>query len=299
LVLPVRGQKSGFLIERGFTLDFLILAMKTNKLCAWTAVCASVLTLTGVLTASADQTAAAARPDKTYTGTVVSVNPNEHTLEVKGLLFSRHFNLGVNCAYALLDNPQGAVAAVRPGEKVEVAYQDAHGVLVADRVQQEPMDFTGVVQSTDPAAHTMTVHSGWETKTFQIPDDCKVALRGGKSGAVGDIQTGNYVTVTYEIPHDAATARQIAQTSETFTGSLTAVDMTDRTVKAKTLFGDKTFHLGDNCAIVVNGKPNGQMTDLKLGDRMALSYDDVNGVNVVNRIGPATTPPETETMSAR
>lgn len=273
--------------------------MKTYKLCAWTAVCASALTLTGVLTAFADQTAAAAKPNKTYTGTVVSVNPKEHTLKVKGFLLSKGFNLGENCAYVLLDNPAGAIGDVRAGQKVKVSYQDAHGVLVADRIRQEPMNFTGTVQSLNPAAHTLTVHSGWETKTFQVPDDCTVLLRGEKSGAVGDIQTGNYVTVTYETPNGKPTARQIAQTSQTFTGSLTAVDMTARTVKAKTLFGSKTFHLGDNCAIVVNGKPNGQMTDLRLGRRMAISYDDVNGVNVANRIGPATLPPETETSSTK
>ena len=114
------------------------------------AVCASVLTLTA-FTSAADQATTVAKPDKTYTGTVISVNPNESTLKVKGLLFSKNFNLGEGCAYALWNKPAGAVTDLRAGEKVEVAYQDASGVLVADRIQQEPMTDQGMVKAIDPA----------------------------------------------------------------------------------------------------------------------------------------------------
>jgi Cu/Ag efflux protein CusF len=274
--------------------------MKTKTLGKWAVVCASVMTLTA-FQSPADPSATAAKPVKNYTGTVVSVNSNERTVKVKGFLLSHRFNLGTSCAYVLLDNPEGAISDVRPGEKVKVAYQDVHGVLVADRLQQEAMDYSGMVKAIDPATHTITLHSTWTDKTFRIPDDCKVVLRGDKTGALANIQTGDHVTVTYEIPKGKATARQIAQTSEVFTGSLAAVDTTDRTVKAKTLLDSKTFHLADNCAIVVNGKPDGRMDDLKLGSRLAFSYDDVNGVNVVNRIGPVNTPSETgtETTSAQ
>lgn len=270
--------------------------MKTNALAKWTVV-GAIWALTA-LPSPADQPTST-KPDKSYTGTVVSVNANDRTLRVKGFLFSKQFNVGANCVVTLLDKPDATLADVRSGQKIQVAYQDSHGVLVADRVQQEPMQFTGTVKAIDPAAHKLTLHSGWEDKTFRLPEDCEVTLRGGKTGALSDIQTGSYVAVTYETPQDQPTARRIAQTSELFTGEVTAVDMDARTVKAKAMFGAKTFHLGDNCAIVVNGKPNGQMTDLKLGERLAFSYDDVNGVNIVNRIGPATAPVESATTAVR
>ena len=130
------------------------------------AVCALALTLTA-LKASADQTATAAKPEKTYTGTVKAVDPNGRTLDVKGFMLSKKFNLGDNCAYALWNKPAGAIGDLRPGEKVTVAYQDAHGVLVADNVKQVPMTREGMVKSIDPAAHTMTVHVGAMDKQFQ------------------------------------------------------------------------------------------------------------------------------------
>jgi Cu/Ag efflux protein CusF len=246
-------------------------------------VCASVLTLTA-LPSAADQATTAAKPDKIYAGTVVSVNPNGRTIEVKGLLFSKNFNLGENCAYVLWNKPAGAIGDLRAGEKVKIAYQDASGVLVADRIKQEPMTDQGMVKAIDPAAHTLTLRSGLMDKTMQIPDNCLVRLNGDKSGSLADVQPGYYVTVTYELPHGKPVAREIKQTGTTFTGELTAVDLGNRTVKAKSLFDTKRFHLADNCAIVINGKANGQLSDLKLGGQMAFSYEDVNGVKIVNRI---------------
>jgi hypothetical protein len=251
------------------------------------AVCASVLTAASVATTSADQATTAPRPEKHYTGTVVSVNPNEHTLDVKGFLFGKKFNLGDDCAYALLDKPAGTVSDVHPGEKVTINYQDASGVFVADRVTQEPMRYEGMVTAIDPDNRAMTVHVRGMDRKFQIPDNCAVVLRNDKPGTLADIQVGNHVTVTYETPNDTLTARQIAQTSAMFSGTLTAIDLGERTVKAKTLFDTKKFNLADNCAIVLNGKPDGQLSDLRPDEQLEFSYDDVNGVNVVNRIAPA------------
>ena len=240
----------------------------------------------------------AAKSDKSYTGTVTSVDPKERTLDVKGtmLLINRRFALGDQCAYILPGRTAGAISDLRPGEKVTVNYQDAHGVLVADRVEQKPMRCSGTVAAIDPAAHTMTLHLRLHDKTFQLPDDCNIVLRDAKAGALADVQPGNHVTITYETPGDQPTAREIAQTSGLFTGELTAVDMADRTVKAKAMFGTMTFHLADNCNIVANGKLGGQLSDLKLGDRLAFSYNDLNGVNIADRIGSAP-PQQIETTS--
>jgi len=265
--------------------------MKTKALRAWAAVGLSVLTATAAYRASADDASAnatAAKPDKTYTGTIVSVNPKENMLDVKGFLFSkRDFNLGNTCTYSIVGQENGAIGDLRPGQKVTVGYQDAHGVLVADRVTQRPMRDEGMVKAIDPAAHKLTLHVGIMDKTFQLPANCDVTLRGGKSGTIADIQPGYHVTVTYEVPNGKPTAREIAQTSATFTGKLTAIDLDQKTMKASTMFATKKFNVGDDCAIVVNGRPDGKLTDLRPGENLAFSYDDVNGVNIVNRIAPA------------
>ena len=172
--------------------------MKTKALRTWAAVGLSVLTATAAYRASADDASAnatAAKPDKTYTGTVVSVDPKEHMLDVKGFLFSnKKFNLGDTCAYTIVGQDTGAIGDLRPGQKVTVGYQDAHGVLVADRVTQQPMRDEGMVKAIDPTTQTLTLHLGVMDKKFQLPADCEVTLRGDKSGTVADIQPGNHVT---------------------------------------------------------------------------------------------------------
>jgi hypothetical protein len=74
-------------------------------------------------------------------------------------------------------------------------------------------------------------------------------------------------------------------------GTLDSINLADRTINSgKRLLGDKKFHLADNCVILVKGKPDGQMSDLRLGQTYELAFDTVDGVNVVNRIAPVKTP---------
>jgi Cu/Ag efflux protein CusF len=260
--------------------------MKTIKSNLWMVIYATVLTTAAVISAPADQLAPTARPEKNYTGMVVSVDLQEHTLNVRGFLFNKKFNLGAACTYTLLYNINGTVSDLRPGEKVAITYQNADGVLVADSVVQQPMRYEGMVQAIDPTAHTLTLHFRGADKTIPIASNCVVVLRDEKSGALTDIQTGDHVTVIYETPDDTPTAWQIAQTSMEFTGTLTAIDLGEKTLKAKAVFTSKKFNVADNCAIVINGKPDGQLSDLQLNDKLVFSYDEINGVNVVNRIAP-------------
>jgi hypothetical protein len=50
----------------------------------------------------------------------------------------------------------------------------------------------------------------------------------------------------------------------------------------------KKFNLADDCPIVVNGKLNGSWSDLRIGDRVSLNYDNEDGVLVANRVSPMT-----------
>jgi Cu/Ag efflux protein CusF len=258
----------------------------------------SLLTAATTIKAYAEDQAATAKQDETYTGTVVSVELKERALAVKGVFRSKTFNLGDNCAFAFVEKGAGTASDLRPGQKVKVSYQDAKGVLVASHVEQQPLRHEGTVKTIDREKHTVTLHHRGMSKTFRMEDNCEVVLRNGKSGSLADIQPGHWVTVTYETPEGGATARQIAQTSATFAGSLTAIDLNDRTVKAKQAFGTKKFNLADNCTIIVNGKMDGKLRDLKPGDNLAFSYDVVNGVNVANRIATTETAPEAVTASS-
>src|SRR6266568_2129153 len=277
--------------------------MKTS-LRTWTVVGAVVLVAVAGLTVLADQatpstpttTATASTTGKNYKGMIVSVDPKEGVLKVRGGLFgSKKFALGENSTFVTLDKNAASIKDLRSGQKVLVVYQDAQGVLAANHVEQIPMRYEGSVKAIDPAKGTMTLQSRAMSREFRIPEGCKVVLRGNKSGELADIKPGHYVTVTYETPTGLPTVRQIAQTSQSFAGTLTALDMAERTVKAKSAFDTKKFNLTDNCAIVVNGKPGAQMRDLKPGDRFVFSFEEVNGVNVVNRIANTDVPETTAT----
>lgn len=272
-----------------------MIVMKTKTLRIGTTVGGLMLLLAGTPKAAADDATAAVLPHKAYTGMVLSVNAKERTLELQGVFLHKKFNLGDNCTYTFVDKNAGAISDLRPGQRLRVAYQESHGVRVADRVTQEPLQSEGTVKVFDPIGRTLTLRVRGMDRTFQIANDCKVMLRGYEPGAFADIQTGNYVTVTYEIPDDKPTARKIAQTSETFTGALTAIDLDAKTVKAKALFDTRKFTLGDNCAIVIGGKLNGQLADLKPNDKLVFSYDEINGVNVASRIAPAGTAQQSDT----
>jgi hypothetical protein len=136
-------------------------------------------------------------------------------------------------------------------------------------------------------------------KTFQIAPDCQIVLFDGKSGVIQDIQPGNYVTVTYETPGDEAVANKIAQTKSTFIGHVVELNPTNRTiVAAKVLdLNSREFRLADNCAIVFNGKTNGQLSDLKVCDKIALTYHNIKGVDVVSYITNAPPPHSIEAKS--
>lgn len=270
--------------------------MKTYSLRKWTTVGLAILT-SAAFTAVADDPAVT-QPQKTkaktYTGMVRSVDAQNRTVTVKKFVGSKRFNLGDACAFTLADKNASSINGVRAGQKVTLTYQDANGVLVADHLVQKPLLHKGTVKAIDAEKHTLTVGG----KTYQIADDCAVVLRDNKAGTLAEVKPGHLVTVLHEDPEGIATARQIAQTSETFTGSLTAIDLSEKTIKAKAAFGSKQFNLANNCTILLGGKP-AEMSSLKPGDKLEFSYDEINGVNVVTRIVPSNEPAKSTAAQAK
>ena len=256
------------------------------------------ITLAGVLLGTtsfnvpADQPAIVVGHEKTYTGQIISIEPKEHTFTVRSWIAKEHFDLGDNCVYAMLGNNNGSMADLRLGEKVTVHYQAVRGVRIVDRIEQQPMRFKGTVVAIDPDNHELILRHRGLDKTMRIDLPCNVILPNNKSGALTDIRLGDHVMATYETPNDLATARQIVQTDAEFTGKLEAVDLSEKTVKAKDTFSTMKFNLADDCTIVINGKTNGKLSELKPDEQLVFEYNSVNGVNVVNRITPV--PPESQ-----
>jgi hypothetical protein len=270
--------------------------MKTNMIRAARTVGLAVLVSACAACAYADDNMAA--NEKTTSGTITALDAKGKVLKVQGVLSTKTFALGDNCALAVDGMTGTSLGEFRPGQKVTVNYRDADGVLVADRVTQDRLFFKGEVSSVDAKDHTLTVRHRGGLKSFVIADNCGVTLGSKSGGTLGDVKPGSHITVIFETPNGHWVAHWIEQPSQQFTGTLGAVNLVDRTITAsKPLLGDKTFHIGDDCVVVISDKISNHLKDLRPGENCELSYDTVNGINIVNRIEPVTASEKAETSA--
>jgi hypothetical protein len=166
--------------------------------------------------------------------------------------------------------------------------------MIAREITQRNVVFTGHIAAIDPDNRTLSVKDGGFTKDFTIGDDCQVVLKSEKSGSLADLKVGHTVNVIYESEVDSRTARKIEQKYDKFVGTVRAIDAETRTVKAKNFLNEKKFSLANDCRIVIDGRTDGRLSDLRIGDRVALSYEDSDGVLVASRIGLDEGAPEGE-----
>ncbi len=82
-------------------------------------------------------------------------------------------------------------------------------------------------------------------------------------------------------------AFEITRTTVNFTGAMVAIDLPHRTVSIEDAVSTKQFSLATDCSIVMSNTTEAPLADLRPGERLTVSYDKVNGVNVANRIAPA------------
>jgi len=248
-----------------------------------------VLASTLLVRASDEPQATENHSEKTWTGTLTAVSDQDKILSAKGWLLSKTFNIGQNCTVSTINKSQAALSDLQPGEKVEVRFRSAGGVLVADRITEQPLRYSGTVQAVDPKAETLTLEQGVrKTGPFRQPlriaNDCKVVLSNGKDGTINDVKPGDQVTIIYQLPGGSPLAHHILEKTTTFVGKLEAIDLPARTVKAKEIVGQKKLTLADGCQILVPGKEDAQLKDLELGQKYKFTYESVNGVNVAVRI---------------
>lgn len=242
---------------------------------------------------------------KTWRGTITAVDASGHTLSVKRALLTKKFNLGEHCAITAVNKQTAALTDLRPGEKVIVRYQDAEGVLVANRIAERALHYHGTVNGIDQNTRTVTMEQAPLYKPFRAPrkfrlaNDCKVTLWNGREGTLADMHPGDRISITYELPDRSPVAYRIGEKSSTFLGALEAVDLPARTVKAREKSSEKKFNLADDCRIIVSGEKAGHMKDLVRGQPYRFTYEEVNGVNVLERIAPAQVGKPAETASAK
>ena len=240
-------------------------------------------------TAPADQ-----RHEKTFEGTVTAIDPEARTMTVKRFLFSKTFHAAEPCEISFADRPAASFNKLRPGNKVEVQYQDAEGVLVADKILQHYDMLNGYITVIDPGQRKLVIKGRAGTRNLVAAEDCRVILHQDEVGTLDNLEVGHAVTVAYEPSDGDWTAHKIEQKAESFTGTIRAIDATAQTITARNFMSERKFNLADGCRIVVADKPDGGLRDLRIGDRVEFSYQNANGVLIANRIGRNMISSETE-----
>lgn len=263
--------------------------MKTTRLPFAGFLTVFLLTVGGAISVCVGADSATAQ--QTFTGVVTDVKVPEKVLQARGLLFSKSFVVGDDCVLTLATRKSGTLGDFHTGQKVTVSYRNVHGILVAGSVAEDPQSFAGQVTVLNLPGHSLEVQHGVTTKVFALPDACVVELSNDEKGGLNRLELGAQVTVYYEEPGGRWTAKRIEQTSLRFTGTLATLDVPNRTVTVtKKLIPDRSFHLAGDCAVVVNGKISHRIGNLEPGKSYEMSYSVVDGVNIVNRITPASAP---------
>jgi len=235
--------------------------------------------------------AATPRP-KSFKGTITAVDQKEKTFAVRGFWSTRTFNAGDHCKVSLEDKTDADFKDLRPGQRVEVNYLANSGVQVASQVVQKNIEFTGHICAIDPAGRTFKVKRGAVSEMFVAGDQCKVIIRDDRNRALADLRIGQKVTVRYTAPGGPKIAQRIEQTGSMFTGTVEAIDADARTLKAQHLLSEKKFNLAKDCPIVIGGKSDGKLSDLRIGDKLSVHYDDVDGVLVATSVAREGGPPK-------
>jgi len=244
------------------------------------------------LTGWAGDAVPSAPKTKSFKGAVTAVDQKEKTFAVRGFWSTRSFNAGDHCKVALEDKADAELKDLRPGDRVEVSYLGNSGVWIASQVVQKRLSFTGNIAAIDPAGRTLKVKRGSVSETFVAGDHCKVILREDRNRSLADLRIGHKVTVSYSAPGGTNVAQRIEQAGSIFTGTVEAIDAADRTLKAQHLLSEKKFNLAKDCPIVLEGKSNGKLSDLRIGDRLSVHYEEIDGVLVATCVARDASPPK-------
>ncbi len=171
---------------------------------------------------------------------------------------------------------------------------------MADKITEQPLHYQGTVRDVDRKDGLITLKGNTFHKTFRVEPECQVIRWDGTRGALEHIRPGDRVTVIYELPAGFPVASRIRDESQTFVGTVDALNLPERTVKANSgSSGEKEFTLAPGCRILVNGQEKNALSHLETGCQYRFTYEAVNGVNVTDRIVPAMGPKPAETASTR
>ncbi|MGV3753885.1 MAG: DUF5666 domain-containing protein [Verrucomicrobiota bacterium] len=218
-----------------------------------------------------------------FTGTISMVDAEERTVKVDKFLMDKTFNLAEKCTFAIGLDKESSLDNLTPDMEVTVRYQEADGVLVATHIAQRWYTHTGYIKAATPASREIVMERMGMAKKYKVNDNTRLTIH-NDTAKLGDLKPGQKVTITYTKQGDIWLAQKVEDTSETFNGTVEAIDAGSNTIKVKSLVNTRKFNLGEGCKIVLNGETNGKLKDLRIGQKVTIDYEEVKGVMVAARI---------------
>ncbi len=82
----------------------------------------------------------------------------------------------------------------------------------------------------------------------------------------------------------AATPRAEQPKQRQFSGTITSIEAAGSSFTVKGTLGSRTFKLASDANITAAGKSGATLEDLKVGDRVEVSYSEAEGVMMAHRI---------------
>lgn len=232
--------------------------------------------------------AAATTKAAEFTGTISMVDGEERIVKVDKFLMDKTFNLAEKCTFAIGLDKESSLDQLKPDMEVVVTYQESDGVLVATHIAQRWYTHTGYIKAATPANREIVMERMGMSRKYKVNDNTRLTIH-NDSAKLSELKPGQKVTVTYTKEDDVWLAQKVEDTSETFTGTVEAIDAGANSIKVKSLINTRKFNLGEGCKIVLNGETNGKLKDLRIGQKVTIDYEEVKGVMVAARIELGTT----------
>lgn len=218
-----------------------------------------------------------------FNGTISVVDGEERIVKVDKFLMNKTFNLAEKCTFAIGLDKESTLEQLKPEMEVVVNYQETDGVLVATHIAQRWYTHTGYIKAASPANREIVMERMGMAKKYKVNDSTRLTIH-NDTAKLGDLKPGQKVTVTYTRQDDVWLAQKVEDTSETFSGTVEAIDAGSNTIKVKSLINTRKFNLGEGCKIVLNGETDGKLKDLRIGQKVTIDYEEVKGVMVAARI---------------
>ncbi len=151
-------------------------------------------------------------------GTVKEIDAQKRTMTVRHHALDSTFQMPAECRVALHDDKSGTFSDVRVGNHVTVVYEGPRGALVAKKVTQDSIRFTGELIAMDLNDRTLKVRELMTPKQFTVADHCAIVINGKPVADLDELKLGQKFVLDYYDVNGVHIVTRIANAGENSKG---------------------------------------------------------------------------------